>query len=92
MSPACPGWVPERSIGHAWKACVPQGTEGSNPSPSATPEIKDSESTLLAFRLVNYVAVHEMAKIFVVPRASSGGLGTRFNLLSQPGGNRAGRG
>ena len=28
------GWVPERSIGHAWKACVPQGTEGSNPSPS----------------------------------------------------------
>jgi hypothetical protein len=30
------GWVPERSIGHAWKACVPQGTEGSNPSPSAT--------------------------------------------------------
>ena len=26
--------MPERSIGHAWKACVPQGTEGSNPSPS----------------------------------------------------------
>ena len=35
MSRAHPGWVPERSIGHAWKACVPQGTEGSNPSPSA---------------------------------------------------------
>ncbi len=30
------GRVPERSIGHAWKACVPlKGTEGSNPSPSA---------------------------------------------------------
>ena len=29
------GWVPEWSIGHAWRACVPQGTEGSNPSPSA---------------------------------------------------------
>ena len=26
--------MPEWSIGHAWKACVPQGTEGSNPSPS----------------------------------------------------------
>jgi hypothetical protein len=91
MSPACPGWVPERSIGHAWKACVPQGTEGSNPSPSATPpETKDLESTLLAFRLVNYVAVHEMATIFVVPGASGGGLGTRFNLLSQPGGSWAG--
>jgi hypothetical protein len=30
-----PGWVTEWSIVHAWKACVPQGTEGSNPSPSA---------------------------------------------------------
>ncbi len=30
------GRVPEWSIGHAWKACVPlKGTEGSNPSPSA---------------------------------------------------------
>jgi hypothetical protein len=29
------GWVPERSIGHAWRACVPQGTAGSNPAPSA---------------------------------------------------------
>ena len=32
------GWVPERSNGLAWKACVPhKGTEGSNPSPSASP-------------------------------------------------------
>lgn len=31
------GWVPEWSNGLAWKACVPQkGTEGSNPSPSAS--------------------------------------------------------
>ena len=29
------GWVTERSIVHAWKACVPQGTRGSNPLPSA---------------------------------------------------------
>lgn len=26
--------MPERSIGHAWKACVPKGTAGSNPAPS----------------------------------------------------------
>src|SRR5207237_7811236 len=30
------GWVTEWSIVHAWKACVPKGTEGSNPSPSAS--------------------------------------------------------
>src|SRR4030095_6964162 len=29
------GWVTERSIVHAWKACVPKGTGGSNPPPSA---------------------------------------------------------
>ena len=29
------GEVPEWSNGLAWKACVPQGTEGSNPSLSA---------------------------------------------------------
>ncbi len=30
------GWVTERSIVHAWKACVPlYGTGGSNPPPSA---------------------------------------------------------
>ena len=28
-------------IWHAWRACVPQGTEGSNPSPSATIHIAD---------------------------------------------------
>jgi hypothetical protein len=28
--------MPEWSIGHAWKACVQQCTEGSNPSLSAT--------------------------------------------------------
>src|SRR5438105_11820689 len=31
------GWVTERSIVHAWKACVPQGTRGSNPLPSVFP-------------------------------------------------------
>src|SRR5439155_12980036 len=29
------GWVTERSIVDAWKACVPKGTGGSNPPPSA---------------------------------------------------------
>src|SRR6266480_4283350 len=29
------GWVTERLIVHAWKACVPKGTGGSNPPPSA---------------------------------------------------------
>src|SRR5436190_6214297 len=29
------GWVTERSIVHAWKACVPKGTRGSHPRPSA---------------------------------------------------------
>src|SRR6266487_7097886 len=28
------GWVTERLIVHAWKACVPKGTGGSNPPPS----------------------------------------------------------
>ena len=32
--PANKGWVAEWSIAHAWKACVPQGTGGSNPPPS----------------------------------------------------------
>ncbi len=30
------GWVTERSIVHAWKACVLKSTRGSNPRPSAT--------------------------------------------------------
>jgi hypothetical protein len=29
------GWVTEWLIVHAWKACVPKGTGGSNPPPSA---------------------------------------------------------
>jgi hypothetical protein len=32
-----PGEMAERLKAHAWKACVPKGTEGSNPSLSATP-------------------------------------------------------
>jgi hypothetical protein len=31
----CSGWVTEWLIVHAWKACVPKGTGGSNPPPSA---------------------------------------------------------
>ena len=34
------GWVTERSIVHAWKACVPKGTRGSNPLPSVLLRIK----------------------------------------------------
>src|SRR5262249_20821279 len=35
------GWVTERSIVHAWKACVPKGTGGSNPPPSASFTFRD---------------------------------------------------
>lgn len=35
------GEVSEWSIEHAWKACVPQGTAGSNPALSAKPSSKD---------------------------------------------------
>ena len=40
------GWVAEWSNAHAWKACVQQCTEGSNPSPSAT----SAEGSLKPFR------------------------------------------
>ena len=36
FNPHAQGWVAEWSNAHAWKACVQQCTEGSNPSPSAT--------------------------------------------------------
>src|ERR1700686_68198 len=32
---ATKGWVTERSIVHAWKACISKGPRGSNPRPSA---------------------------------------------------------
>ena len=83
MFPACPGWVPERSIGHAWKACVPQGTEGSNPSPS--------ERALHPVRQIKYVAVHEMATILVLVAAGFG-WGARFDFLYEPGGHWRWRG
>lgn len=38
------GRMRERLNRHAWKACVPaMGTEGSNPSPSATPSLAYGE-------------------------------------------------
>jgi hypothetical protein len=37
------GRVQERLNWHAWRACVPQGTEGSNPSPSARLAVLDGE-------------------------------------------------
>lgn len=50
-----PGQVPEWSNGHDWKSCVLQkGTEGSNPSLSATPDGQDSLVTVecLSIRLL----------------------------------------
>jgi hypothetical protein len=44
------GWVTERSIVHAWKACVPKGTRGSNPLPSVLLRIKRFAGLLLRFR------------------------------------------
>ena len=38
----------ERSIVHAWKACVPKGTGGSNPPPSAR-----------AFRVPRFVGLED---------------------------------
>ena len=35
LNSASPGWVAEWSNAHAWKACLPQGNQGSNPCPSA---------------------------------------------------------
>ena len=34
------GWVAEWSNAHAWKACLPKGNGGSNPSPSATSDFQ----------------------------------------------------
>ncbi len=36
MSASLRGWVAEWSNAHAWKACLPQGNQGSNPCPSAS--------------------------------------------------------
>src|SRR5579864_7072304 len=37
------GEMPEWPKGHDWKSCVPQGTEGSNPSLSASPPENESK-------------------------------------------------
>ena|GEM_PF-7063589 len=37
------GRVQERLIWHAWRACEPRGSEGSNPSPSAKLAVLDGE-------------------------------------------------
>jgi hypothetical protein len=42
------GWVTEWLIVHAWKACVPKGTGGSNPPPSATLHRADASQDRLA--------------------------------------------
>src|SRR5438045_9682013 len=43
------GWVTERSIVHAWKACVPKGTRGSNPRPSAIRPIEQRKTNAKRF-------------------------------------------
>lgn len=37
------GEVSEWPIEHAWKACLPQGNEGSNPSLSASPSVASAK-------------------------------------------------
>ena len=37
--PRVHGEVSERSKEHAWKVCIPNGIEGSNPSLSASPHL-----------------------------------------------------
>src|SRR5437660_12856669 len=41
---ALSGWVTEWLIVHAWKACVPKGTGGSNPPPSAPARFQTKSS------------------------------------------------
>src|SRR5207249_7233371 len=53
------GWVAEWSNAHAWKACLPQGNEGSNPSPSA-PVI-----TMSRFLFAELSARHQQIVSFV---------------------------
>ncbi len=51
-----------------------------------------AEIALHVFRLIKYVAVYEMATVFMVPSASGCGLGARSDLVYEPGGCCAGRG
>src|SRR4029077_12198721 len=54
------GWVTERSIVHAWKACVPQGTRGSNPLPSV------SSFILLPLVLAIVIADQRRSRLLIV--------------------------
>ncbi len=51
------GWVTERLIVHAWKACVPKGTGGSNPPPSVLLRARASQD--LAVVCLYYVYLIE---------------------------------
>src|SRR5947209_7795132 len=46
------GWVAEWSNAHAWKACLPQGNQGSNPCPSVPPDRDRSYGCVAALRRV----------------------------------------
>src|ERR1700731_4443397 len=67
------GWVTEWSIVHAWKACVPKGTEGSNPSPSASSRQRNHPACNLALFI----------RITRFERRSTGGAPLRARVKSE---------
>ncbi len=56
------GWVAEWSNAHAWKACLPQGNQGSNPCPSAI-----GRAVVVALSLVCASALFAEEKTIVEP-------------------------
>jgi hypothetical protein len=52
----------------------------------------EAERALHTFRLIKYVAVHEKATVYVVPRTARCGRGIGFKFLYEPGGRWSGRG
>src|SRR5205809_2371046 len=67
------GWVTEWLIVHAWKACVPKGTGGSNPPPSARPWLGRPLTFLLLLLLLflNASVKFRVSLLPVVPAAVS---------------------
>jgi hypothetical protein len=70
------GAIPERQSGGAGRLTLFQA----------------AESALHAFRLFKDVAAYEKTKMFMVPRASSGGWRARFDIVHESGGYRSWRG
>src|SRR5205814_5182357 len=72
------GWVTEWLIVHAWKACVPKGTGGSNPPPSVSlvsrargaAWITGSDNNAVDFQLCSALCADVVARKFARRSAS----------------------